>query len=172
MGILHTRILRDELRSCKESNENIITAQERQKEVNALILWFSSELQEKATRYQHQLSRKHKSKQNPSKIQNFWLEVKRVEGRKSKKRPTQESEDTVRGDSPLNTLERRANKNANFSNARNIGRHQQRRSEMSSMSQELKKEKPHTFDGKSSKIEGAEAWMFGINKYFRAHEYS
>jgi hypothetical protein len=36
----------------------------------------------------------------------------------------------------------------------------------------LNKTKPPTFDGEIKKGEEFEAWLFGLNKYFRVHSYS
>lgn len=40
------------------------------------------------------------------------------------------------------------------------------------MSDEFKKTKPPTFDGEMKKSRDAEAWLLGMNKFFRLHDYS
>jgi hypothetical protein len=42
----------------------------------------------------------------------------------------------------------------------------------SSIPEEFKKAKPPTFDGEIKKGEEAEAWLLGLKKYFRVHDYS
>ena len=37
--------------------------------------------------------------------------------------------------------------------------------------EEFKKSKPHNFDGEIKKWEEAEAWILGLKKYFRVHNY-
>jgi len=36
---------------------------------------------------------------------------------------------------------------------------------------EFKKVKPSTFDGEMKKLQDAEAWLPGMNKFFRLHDY-
>lgn len=40
------------------------------------------------------------------------------------------------------------------------------------MPEEFKKSKPPTFDGDMKKEEDAEAWLLGMKKFFKIHEYS
>jgi hypothetical protein len=47
-----------------------------------------------------------------------------------------------------------------------------RKSSQSSVTEEFKKAKPPTFDGKIKKGEEVEAWLFGLKKYFWVHNYS
>jgi hypothetical protein len=42
----------------------------------------------------------------------------------------------------------------------------------SSLTKEFKKAKPPTFDGEIKKEEEVEAWLLGLRKYFRVHNYS
>lgn len=50
--------------------------------------------------------------------------------------------------------------------------HPYRRNDRGYLPDELKKEKPPTFDGYVKKPEDAEAWILGMNKFFELHEYT
>jgi hypothetical protein len=49
---------------------------------------------------------------------------------------------------------------------------QKKRFSQKSMTKEFNKAKSPTFDGKNKKGEEVEALLFGLNKYFRVHNYS
>jgi hypothetical protein len=50
-------------------------------------------------------------------------------------------------------------------------RRKRKRHSQSSVTKEFKKAKPPTFDGEIKKGEEIKAWLFGLKKYFRLHNY-
>ena len=50
--------------------------------------------------------------------------------------------------------------------------HLYRRSDRGYFPNEFKKEKPPTIDGDMKKSQDAEAWLLGMRKFFRLHDYS
>jgi len=50
--------------------------------------------------------------------------------------------------------------------------HPYRRSDKGYFPDEFKKAKPPTFDGEMKKSQDVEAWLLGMNKFFRLHDYS
>jgi len=51
-------------------------------------------------------------------------------------------------------------------------RHQRRRHGSDSLQRELRKIEPPSFDGEKKKGEYAEAWLLGMRKYFKLHDYT
>jgi len=49
---------------------------------------------------------------------------------------------------------------------------QRRRPKLNILQGELRKIKPPSFDGDHRKREDVEAWLFGMGKYFKLHDYS
>jgi hypothetical protein len=54
----------------------------------------------------------------------------------------------------------------------NISKKRKRKNSQSFQTEEFKKAKLPTFDGEIKKGEEVEAWLFGLKKYFRVHNYS
>ena len=86
-------------------------------------------------------------------------------------------DDTIRDGKFLDTLDRRGNGHGLYSSSgsnRYHGHHRYhpyRRSDKGYFLDEFKKEKPPTFDGELKKLEDAEAWLFGMKKFFELHDY-
>jgi hypothetical protein len=61
---------------------------------------------------------------------------------------------------------------SNSETGSSVPKKKKKRHSKSSLTEEFKKEKPPTFDGEIKKGEEAEAWLLGLKKYFRVHNYS
>lgn len=84
--------------------------------------------------------------------------------------------DTVRGGRSLDTPDRRTSMHGHHSISSSSTHHHShhchhpyRRGEY--LPEEFNKVKPHAFDGEMKKSEDAEAWLLGMNKFFRLHSY-
>ena len=102
-----------------------------------------------------------------------------ADGNRSMKRHKMESEDNVRGNAPLSTPRRKSSTyghhNGRHSSSTTRRRyhhhHHRRKRERDHMPDEFKKVKPPTFDGVMKKYEDAKAWLLGMKKFFRIHNY-
>jgi len=78
----------------------------------------------------------------------------------------------------LDTLDRRGDEHRYYSSSgsdRHYDRncyHPYRRSDREYFADEFKKSKLPKFDGYLKKLEDAEAWLLGMNKFFELHEYT
>lgn len=103
-------------------------------------------------------------------------------GSRSRKRHKWERENNVRGNAPLSTPKRGTRIYGHHYGRHYISitrrhhhnyhdNHHQRKREREYMIEEFKKEKPPTVDGQMKNSEDAEAWLLGMKKLFRIHEY-
>lgn len=89
-----------------------------------------------------------------------------------------DKDDTARGGRSLDTLDTQANSHGFYSSSiserhhRHYCQHPYRRSEKQCLPKEFKKAKPCTFHGDVKKLEDAKAWVLGMKKFFRLHDYS
>jgi len=77
----------------------------------------------------------------------------------------------MRGGNLLNTPKRRENNYEQSSSDATKIHHMQRISEKGFTLEEYKKKKSPTFDGENNKAKEAEAWLLGMKKYFKVHDY-
>ena len=86
--------------------------------------------------------------------------------------------DTVRDSRLLDTPNRRGGKDryySSFGSHKHDDRHRYhpyRRSDMGYLPDDFKKLKPPTFDREMKKSQDAKAWMLGMRKFFKLHDYS
>ena len=85
--------------------------------------------------------------------------------------------DTIRDGKLLENPDRRGDRHRYYSSS-GYGKHYDhccyhpyRRSDIGYLSYEFKKTKPPSFDGEVKKSQDAEAWLLGMKKFFRLHEY-
>lgn len=159
------RILRAEIRRCKVNNENLVREQERQAKVSVVILQSISDLQ----RQKHnELGANHKVNESLSRQRKQEERTDGLDGSRSKKRHMLSSEDTIRGGTPLSTLERRISTHGQHAGATTRRHHHyRRRREKEQIPEDLKKAKPLTFDGEVKKSEDIEGSLLGMKKLFR-----
>lgn len=87
-------------------------------------------------------------------------------------------DDTVRDGILLDTLDRKGGRHkyhSSFGSDRHNDQycyHTYRRSDRGYFLDQFKKAKPPTFYGEMKKLQGAEAWLLGMRKFFRLHDYS
>jgi hypothetical protein len=60
---------------------------------------------------------------------------------------------------------------SNSDTGSSVPKKKKKRHSQSSLIEEFKKENPPTFDGEIKKGEEVEAWLLGLRKYFRVHNY-
>jgi hypothetical protein len=168
------RSLRDELQICKVDNKILIKQQEKQKEINVVLLQSLSNIQrqlkhEPATSHVDQ--RHEKRKQIPHEIQKH--DPISDHTRRSTSKKTQPVD---RGHSSAESSRKEASNSEGSSSSRSSSHSQRkgnkRKSSKNHDTEDFKKSKPPSFDGDIKKGEEAEAWLLGLNKYFRFHDYS
>ena len=157
------RSLKEEIRSCKEDNYRIIQAQEKQANVNVILLQSLSDLQRQGSL---QISHGHEDSTN---------------GAYSSRSPSRHGSDRsniVRDGRFLDAPYRRGDEYMyyfSYVSHRHHDRHRYhpyRSNDRGYLPDEFKKEKMPTFDGDMKKLEDAEAWILGMNKFFELHNYT
>jgi hypothetical protein len=168
------RSLRAELQSFKADNERLIKEQEKQTEINAVLLQSLSDIQrqlqhEPATSH---VDRRHKKRsQSPPEIRKH-DSLSDPTGRSTAKKV----QPGGRGHSSGESSGKEADNSEGSSSSR-VGSHPHRKGKKRKRSkthspEEFKKAKPPSFDGEIKKGEEVEAWLLGLKKYFRVHDYS
>ena len=168
------RSLMDELQSCKVNSERLIKDQDKQMKINAILLQSLFNIQ---IQLQHEPDTSHVDEQQTkrswisSEIQKCGLlsgHTGKITSRKVHPRDKgQASNDfsgkeagDLEGSSSSRTSShcRRKRKKQKISKSHNI--------------EEFKKANPPSFDGQIKKGEEVEAWLLGLKKYFRVHDFS
>jgi hypothetical protein len=168
------RSLMVELQSCKADNERLIKEKEKKMEINAVLLQRLSDIQRQLQHgpdTSHVDQRQTKKSQSPPEIQKRGLLSGHTRKSTSKKvhprdkgKASDDSFGKETGDSEgysssrTSSYSRRKWKKRNHSKNHNL--------------EEFKKAKPPSFDDEIKKGEEAEAWLLGLNKYFRVHDFS
>jgi hypothetical protein len=152
----------------------LIKKQEKQTEINAVLLQILSDIQRKL---QHgpvssDVDRHHTKKTSiPPEIQKHSPESGHARRRTSKKAQhgtKRHSMEDSFGEDTNNSKESSSGKTSSHSQTRR----KKRKHSKSRDHEEFKKDKPPTFDGEIKKEEEAEVWLLGLKKYFRVHDYS
>jgi hypothetical protein len=151
------RNLMVELQSCKVDNERMMKEQEKQTEINAVLLQSLSDLQRKM--------------QHESEMQKHGHISGHTERRTSRK-----VHPRVKGPVPDDSSEKEVGDSEGSSSNRN-GSYSRRKQKKQKTSkghkfEEFRKAKPPSFNGEIKKGEEAEAWLLGLKKYFRFHDFS
>jgi hypothetical protein len=168
------RSLMVDLQSCKANNERLIKEQEKQTEINAILLQSLSGIQRQL---QHGPTASHvdihdtKKTQSPPEIRNHGPESGHTRRRTSKK-----TQHGAKRHSMEESYSEETNNSKEFSSSETNSHFQRRRKKRkhskSRDPEEFKKDKPPTFDGKIKKGEEAKVWLLVLKKYFRFHNYS
>jgi hypothetical protein len=168
------RSLMEELQSCKADNERLIKEQEKQTEINAVLLQSLSDIQRQL---QHgpttsNVDRHHTKKtQSPPEIQKHGPEsghTRRSTSKKAQHGAKRHSTEESSSEETDNSKEFSSSETSSHSQRRR----KKRKHSKSHDPEEFKKSKPPTFDGEIKKGEEAEVWLLGLKKYFRVHDYS
>jgi hypothetical protein len=151
------RSLMVELQSCKADNERMMKEQEKQMKINAVLLQSLSDLQRPMQHEPETQKHGHVSGH-----------TERSTSRKVHPRDKGQASDNSSGkeaggpegssSSRTSSHSRRKRKNQKLSKSHNLA--------------DFKKAKPPSFDGEIKKGEEAEAWLLGLKKYFRVHDFS
>jgi hypothetical protein len=168
------RILMEELQRCKDDNERLIKEQEKQTEINAVLLQILSYIQRQT---QHGPTSSHvdrhhtKKTQSPPEIQNHGPESGHTRRRTSKK-----AQHGAKGHSSEESSGEET-ENSKESSSRKTSFHSQRKRKKRKHSkihdlEEFNKEKPPTFYGEINKGEEEKFWLPGLKKYVKFHDYS
>jgi hypothetical protein len=151
------RILMVELQSCKADNERMMKEQEKQTEINAVLLQSLSDLQ--------------RQMQHEPEMQNHGRVSGHTERSTSRKVHP-------RGKGPVldDSTEKEAGDSEGSSSSRTSSYSQKKQKKQNNSKshkfEEFKKAKPPSFDGEIKKGEEAETWLLGLKKYFRVHDFS
>jgi hypothetical protein len=151
------RSLMVELQSCKADNERMMKEQEKQTEINAVLLQSLSDLQRQMQHEPETQKHGHISGHTERSTS------KKVHPRGKGPVPSDSSEKEA-GDS----------EGSSSSRASSYSRKKQKKQKPSKgrKFEEFRKAKPPSFDGEIKKGEEAEAWLLGLKKYFRVHDFS
>jgi hypothetical protein len=151
------RSLMVELQSCKADNERMMKEQEKQTEINAVLLQSLSDLQ--------------RQMQHEPEMQNRG----RVSGH-TERSTSRKVHPRGKGPVPDDSTEKEAGDSEGSSSSRtsSYSRRKQKKQKTSKSHkfEEFRKAKPPSFDGEIKKGEEAEAWLLGLKKYFRVHDFS
>jgi hypothetical protein len=151
------RSLMVELQSCKADNERMMKEQEKQTEINAVLLQSLSDLQRQMQREPKMQNRGHVSGH-----------TERSTSRKVHPRG--------KGPVPDDSTEKEFSDSEGSSSSRisSYSRRKQKKQKTSKSHkfEEFRKAEPPSFDGEIKKGEEAEAWLLGLKKYFRVHDFS
>jgi hypothetical protein len=156
-GLAETvRSLMVELQSCKADNERMMKEQEKQTEINAVLLQSLSDLQRQMQHEPEMQNRGHVSGH-----------TERSTSRKVHPRG--------KGPVPDDSTEKEAGDSEGSSSSRTSSYSQKKQKKQKTSKshkfEEFKKAKPPSFDGEIKKGEEAEAWLLGLKKYFRVHDF-
>jgi hypothetical protein len=151
------RSLMVELQSCKADNERMMKEQEKQTEINAVLLQSLSDLQ--------------RQMQHEPEMQNRG----RVSGH-TERSTSRKVHPRGKGPVPDDSTEKEAGDSEGSSSSRTSSYSQKKQKKQKTSKshkfEEFKKAKPPSFDGEIKKGEEAEAWLLGLKKYFRVHDFS
>jgi hypothetical protein len=151
------RSLMVELQSCKANNERMMKEKEKQTEINAVLPQSLSDLQRKM--------------QHEPKMQNHGCISGHTERSTSRKVHP-------RGKGPVldDSTEKEVGDSEGSSSSRTSSYSQKKQKKQKTPKrykfEEFKKAKPPSFDGEIKKGEEVEAWLLGLKKYFRVHDFS
>jgi hypothetical protein len=150
------RSLMVELQSCKADNERMMKEQEKQTEINAVLLQSLSDLQ--------------RQMQHEPEMQNRG----RVSGH-TERSTSRKVHPRGKGPVPDDSTEKEAGDSEGSSSSRTSSYSQKKQKKQKTSKshkfEEFKKAKPPSFDGEIKKGEEAEAWLLGLKKYFRVHDF-
>jgi hypothetical protein len=151
------RSLMVELQSCKADNERMMKEQEKQTEINAVLLQSLSDLQRQMQHEPETQKHGHISGHTERSTS------KKVHPR-GKGQASDDSSEKEAGDS----------EGSSSSRTSSYSRKKQKKQKPSKgrKFEEFRKSKPPSFDGEIKKGEEAEAWLLGLKKYFRVHDFS
>jgi hypothetical protein len=151
------RSLMVELQSCKADNERMMKEQEKQTEINAVLLQSLSDLQ--------------RQMQHEPEVQKHG----RISGH-TERSTSRKVHPRGKGPVPDDSTEKEAGDSEGSSSSRtsSYSRRKQKKQKTSKSHkfEEFRKAKPPSFDGEIKKGEEAEAWLLGLKKYFRVHDFS
>jgi hypothetical protein len=151
------RSLMVELQSCKADNERMMKEQEKQTEINAVLLQSLSNLQRQMQHepemQNHGCISGHTEKSTSRKVH---LRGKGLVSDDSTKKEFGDSEGS--SSSKTSSYSQRKQKKQKTSKSHKF--------------EEFKKVKPPSFDDEIKKGEEVEAWLLGLKKYFRVHDFS
>jgi hypothetical protein len=151
------RSLMVELKICKADNQRMMKEQEKQTKINAVLLQSLSDLQRQM---RHELEmQKHG----------------RISGH-TERSTSRKVHPRGKGPVPDDSIEKEAGSSEGSSCSRtsSYSRRKQKKQKASKghKFEEFRKAKPPSFDGEIKKGEEAEAWLLGLKKYFRFHDFS
>jgi hypothetical protein len=151
------RSLMVELQNCKADNERMMKEQEKQTEINAVLLQSLSNLQRQMQHEPETQKHGHISAHTERSTS------KKVHPR-GKGKASDNSSEKEDGDS----------EGSSSSRTSSYPRRKQKKQKASKglKFKEFKKAKPPSFDDEIKKGEEAEAWLLGLKKYFRVHDFS
>jgi hypothetical protein len=151
------RSLMVELQRCKVDNERMMKEQEKQTEINAVLLQSLSNLQGQM--------------QHEPKVQKHG----RISGH-TRRSSSRKVHPKGKGPMPDHSTEKETSNSEGSSSSRtsSYSRRKQRKQKTSKSHkfEEFRKAKPPSFNGEIKKGEEAEAWLLGLKKYFRVHDFS
>jgi hypothetical protein len=146
-----------ELQSCKADNERMMKEQEKKTEINAVLLQSLSDLQRQM---QHEPEMQRHDHVNGH--------TERSTSRKVHHRG--------KGPVPYDSTEKEAGDSEGSSSSRTSSYFQREQKKQKTSKghkfEEFRKAKPPSFDDEIKKGEEAEAWLLGLKKYFRIHDFS
>jgi hypothetical protein len=156
-GLAETvRSLMVELQSCKANNERMMKEQEKQTEINVVLLQILSDLQRQM---QHEPeTQKHGHISAHTKRRTLKKVHPKGKGKASDDSSEKEASN-LEGSSSSRTssYSRKKQKKKNPSKGKKF--------------KEFRKSKPPSFDSEINKGEEAEAWLLGLKNYFRVHDF-
>jgi hypothetical protein len=168
------RSLMEELQSYKGDNERLIKEQEKQTEINAILLQILSDIQRKLQYGPSSIhvDRNHTKKTLiPSEIQKHGPESGHT-GRSTSKKAQHGAKRHSMEDSYSEDIEKSNESSSGKKSSHSWTRRNKRKQSKSHDPEEFNKSKPTTFDGDIKKGKEVEVWLFILKKYFRVHDYS
>jgi hypothetical protein len=168
------RSLMVELQSCKADNEKLIKEKEKQTKINAVLLQILSDIQRELQHgpdTSHLDQRQTKKSGSPPEIQKCGLlsgHIGKSTSRKVHPRDKGKASDDSYGKEADNSEGSSSHRTTSYSRRK----WKKRKHSKSHNLEEFKKAKPPSFDGEIKKGEEVEAWLLGLKKYFRVHDFS
>lgn len=144
-----------------EADEKLAKAQEKQVEVNVVILQRLSELHKQGI-----LGSNHGDREKEK--------TNEADGSRSQRSHRLDRDDIVKSGIILDTPDKMTSTQGFYSNSsskRHHHHHHQHHRRSEYFLEEFKKSQPPTFYGEMMKLEDAETWLFGMRIFFRLHDY-
>jgi hypothetical protein len=151
------RSLMVELQSCKADNERMMKEQEKQTEINAMLLQSLSNLQ--------------REMQHEPEVQKHG----RISGH-TERSTSRKVHPRGKGPVPDDSREKEVGDSEGSSNSRTSSysprKQKKQKTSKSHKFEEFRKAKPPSFNSEIKKGEEVEAWLLGLKKYFKVHDFS